>query len=590
MEIQNKAELKTLFREDGARVLDGIGRLFAALDRGKWERAVGEQTFRSIHSLKSEAAFLGYARVVSIIENLEEILSHLKQTPPQEAELREFRSIYLALERDLGSILRGLELELSLEKSRERPQETQRIVELTDFEKVVLREARLRNEKLFQIDAEVEDTESMPYPRLYLLINSLELQVNVLRISPSLEILKRGKERGCSIFITTSSSLSHVRSLLDINGLKKVEIKPLNLEEVLGESDVIPRKSTLSFIYPRYRKFPGKEITLPLDFLLVQELFLSCMGATGTAGLFSRFLQEEMVEKTGVPVRSLTEKAAQLVQDLSLQVGKEITLFTEGDPEMRLPFRSYEGLNSILNHLIRNAVDHGIEFPEERKVKGKRGEGRIRISVTKQGSSFILEVSDDGRGVNEAVVRTLAEEKGIDTAFSSSEEELFALLATSGFSTKTIPSSVSGRGVGLDAAQKVVKEWLGGTIGIHSAPGEGSTVSIRFSVSNLRYPVFPCTAGEKEFLLPKILVEEIFPLYQEAVLWEGEKGVYRVGGKRYPLYSFLPRSQRKDGIGVHLAVGEKQGILLVDSMGQEQWIDSERLRKDLEELIQLLEV
>jgi two-component system chemotaxis sensor kinase CheA len=314
------------------------------------------------------------------------------------------------------------------------------------------------------------------------------------------------------------------------------------------------------------------------------------MDTTGTTGLFSKFLQEEVVEKAGVPVRSLTEKAAQLVQDLSLQVGKEVTLFTDGDPEMRIPFRSYEGLNSILNHLIRNAVDHGIEFPEERKAKGKQGEGRIRISVKKEGDLFILEVSDDGRGINEADVKTLAEEKGIDTAFSSSEEELFALLATSGFSTKAIPSSVSGRGVGLDAVQKVVKEWLGGTIGIHNDPGQGATVSIRFSVSNLRHPVFPCTAGEKEFLLPKVLVEEIFPLYQEAVLWEEGKSVYRVGGKRYPLHSFLPRSQWKDGIGIHLAVGEKQGILLVNSMGQEQWIDSERLQKDLADLIRLLEL
>ncbi len=113
MKIRNKAELKTLFHQDGKRALEGIARLFALMDQKKWNPGLANEVFQSIHSLKSEASFLGYTKVVSDAERMEEQLVQFRRALPTEKEWKDFRNLYLTLEADLGTILRGVEMELS---------------------------------------------------------------------------------------------------------------------------------------------------------------------------------------------------------------------------------------------------------------------------------------------------------------------------------------------------------------------------------------------------------------------------------------------------------------------------------------------
>ena len=578
MNIQNKAELKTLFHQDGKKVLEGIARLFAFMDQKKWNPGLVNEVFQSIHSLKSEASFFGYTKVATDAERMEEQLTKFRKALPTEKEWKEFRQQYLALEADLGTILRGVELELS-------PSFVTQVKNLSDFEKVLLKEAIVRGETLYRIDAEVEDGEAMPYPRLYLLINTLELRTNVLRITPPLETLQKDKLKSCSLLITSSLPRDQLQSWTKINGLKKVIIQSLDIEDFLGDEELSSERKSPIF---HYRKVPGRIISLASIFFQKQELIISCMGDANSP--LVQALMEGIMEQTGTPLELLVRKASQLVSDLAPQLGKDVTFHGEDQDtidtrKIKIPSRAIEGLNVAMNHLIRNAVDHGIEPPEERRKMGKPSFGTIRLSFSQKGSRFTVRVQDDGRGIDREVILSKAHDAGMKEGETSKDKDLLSLLVQGGVSTKV--SSVSGRGIGLQTVRSIVEN-LGGTLTLQTTPGKGTLFEMSFDLLSLKHPVFPCKGGERLFYVPKILVEDFFPLSAKSISVEGEKKVYPMRGKELPLQTLSTSMEEEGGVGILLSLWERQGVLWAEAVGEEQWISPQSLKKDLEEIIRFL--
>ncbi|RUL76162.1 chemotaxis protein CheA [Dyella choica] len=224
-------------------------------------------------------------------------------------------------------------------------------------------------------------------------------------------------------------------------------------------------------------------------------------------------LQNAVLGMRMQPVGRLFQRFPRIVRDLARQLGKEIELVTEGE-ETDLDRSLVEALADPLIHLLRNAVDHGLEDPAGRELAGKPRKGKVKLSASQRGERIVISVSDDGRGMDPEVLRRKAVEKGIIDAAQAarlSEAECYELIFRPGFSTAATLSDISGRGVGMDVVKTRVAE-LGGTLQVHSRLGAGSTLELTVPLTLAILRVLMVRVGDRMFALPLGNVSEVFEL------------------------------------------------------------------------------
>ena len=206
-------------------------------------------------------------------------------------------------------------------------------------------------------------------------------------------------------------------------------------------------------------------------------------------------------------IGSTFNRFKRLVRDLSAELGKEIELVTFGG-ETEIDKTVIEKLGDPLVHLIRNSIDHGIEKPEDRLAAGKPAKGHISLQASHSGDSVLIEITDDGRGINRKAVLEKAKAKGLIAENAElSDREIYDLIFASGFSTAASVSSVSGRGVGMDVVRKNI-EALRGTIEINSAEGTGTTIVLKLPLTLAIIDGLLVTIGGQFFILPLSIVNE----------------------------------------------------------------------------------
>jgi two-component system chemotaxis sensor kinase CheA len=213
------------------------------------------------------------------------------------------------------------------------------------------------------------------------------------------------------------------------------------------------------------------------------------------------------------PVGRLFQRFPRIVRDLARQLGKDIELITQGE-DTDLDRSLVEALADPLIHLLRNAVDHGLEDPAGRERAGKPRKGKVTLSASQRGERIVISVSDDGRGMDPEVLRRKAVEKGvIDAAQAArlSEVECYELIFRPGFSTAAQISDISGRGVGMDVVKTRVAE-LGGTLQVHSRLGHGSTLELTVPLTLAILRVLMVRVADRLFALPLSNVSEVFEL------------------------------------------------------------------------------
>jgi two-component system, chemotaxis family, sensor kinase CheA len=224
-------------------------------------------------------------------------------------------------------------------------------------------------------------------------------------------------------------------------------------------------------------------------------------------------LQSSVMKTRMQPIGRLFQKYPRLARDLSRSLGKQIELEITGE-ETELDKTMIEELNDPLVHLVRNAVDHGVEDPAERTAHGKNPLSVVRLSAQQTGDHIVIEISDDGRGMRPEVLRRKAVEKGLldaDAASALDDRQALHLIFLPGFSTKDQISSVSGRGVGMDVVKTNIQK-LNGRIAVTSVPGEGTTISISLPLTLAILPVLVVKLAEQAFGVPLGMVREILTI------------------------------------------------------------------------------
>ena len=191
----------------------------------------------------------------------------------------------------------------------------------------------------------------------------------------------------------------------------------------------------------------------------------------------TREIQDSVMAIRAQPVKSVFQRFPRLVREIAAMTGKEVRLIMDGE-NTEVDKTVIERLSDPLTHMIRNAIDHGLETPEDRVAAGKPREGVVRLAALHRSGRIVIEISDDGRGINRSRVKQIAVDKGLIAPDANlSDEEIDNLIFMAGFSTAATVSDISGRGVGMDVVRRSIQS-LGGRINISSRPGQGSTFTL----------------------------------------------------------------------------------------------------------------
>jgi two-component system chemotaxis sensor kinase CheA len=288
-------------------------------------------------------------------------------------------------------------------------------------------------------------------------------------------------------------------------------------------------------------------------------------------------LRDNTMSVRMVPIGSMFSKFKRLVRDLSAETGKEIEMTTEG-AETELDKTVIERLNDPLVHLIRNSIDHGIELPQVRETNTKTRQGLVHLSARHSGANVLIEIKDDGAGLNAEAIKAKAVELGlIDAGAEVSEKELFQMILAAGFSTAQKVTSVSGRGVGMDVVKQNI-EALRGSIEISSEKGAGTTITLKLPLTLAIIDGLLVEIGDDYYVMPLSLVEECVELTRDDVARAHGRQIANVRGEIVPYislreqFSFNGDKPDIEQIVIVSIKNQRVGFVVDDVVGEHQTV------------------
>jgi two-component system chemotaxis sensor kinase CheA len=300
-----------------------------------------------------------------------------------------------------------------------------------------------------------------------------------------------------------------------------------------------------------------------------QETIKALDLAVSQLDLLVSDLQNAVMKTRMQPIGRLFQKYPRLARDLARQLGKDVELVLSGE-ETELDKTMIEDLNDPLVHLVRNAVDHGVESPEERQASHKPVKSLVTLSASQVGDHIYIEIADDGKGMRTDIIRSKAVEKGLidtETANSLDDRQCLQLIFMPGFSTKDQISSVSGRGVGMDVVKTNISR-LNGKIDVESVPGQGSTFTISLPLTLAILPVLVIRFNEQSFAVPLSLVREIIPIHLKELQRVSGRATMVVREEVLPVRSLATllgwESRQPPAYGVLMHAANSTFILAVD--------------------------
>ena len=329
-----------------------------------------------------------------------------------------------------------------------------------------------------------------------------------------------------------------------------------------------------------------------VEYTLIQEN-PHLMAASQRLNLITSELQEGIMRTRMQPISNIWAKFPRIVRDLAISCGKQIRVEMEGK-ETELDKSLIEAMKDPLTHLVRNAVDHGVEMPAARQAAGKPEEGCLLMRAYHEGGQVHIEISDNGAGIDPRRLRNKALEKGLispERAATMSDQDLRRLIFLAGFSTAEKVTNISGRGVGMDVVKTNI-ERIGGVIDLESELGHGTTFKIRIPLTLAIVPALIITSGGERFAIPQVNLLELIRINEEqreaAIEYVHSHPVYRLRGKLLSIVylnqelQLIPTAQVLNL--VVLQAGPHQFGLVVDQINDTQEIVVKPLDKVLQDI------
>lgn len=497
-------ELVANFLTEAGEHLEGIETRLVYLEQHPDDLEAVNAIFRPFHTIKGVAGFLHLEQIQTAGHELESLLDRVRSgTQPVTPEL-------------VDTILFGVDLLREMLADLREALATSRPLHVFDLSPLATRIAALTeapslSPRLGEIlvregDLEADDLEA-----------ALERQRQAEAGRPLGEILvEQGKVAPKKVAQALVQQLSEAKGEAAAPAAIKVDLAKLDtLVDLMGE---------LVIVQSQIRQNPA--VLAAADQKLVRDL--------GQMARITTELQKISMSLRMVPIGATLRRMTRLVRDLAHKTGKLVTLHLEGE-DTEIDRNMVEAIYDPLVHLVRNAVDHGLETPEERRAQGKPPEGRLVLRAYHKGGSVILDIEDDGRGLNRAAILAKARERGLVGPGELSPAQIDHLIFEPGFSTASQITEVSGRGVGMDVVKQTV-ERLRGKIDIHSRPGEGTRFSLRLPLTLAIIDGLVVRVGSERYILPTVAVRETLrPAREDYFTVEGRGELIQVRQLLLPL-------------------------------------------------------
>jgi len=530
MTFDETKELVHEFLVEGYEMLDKLDRELLLLEKNKDDLEVINSIFRGVHTIKGTSGFFEFKKLESVTHVGETLLDSIRAGKrPMTTEIATALFKLLdAMRTIMGSLDGGgtegqhdfSPLVAELKRLNEAPIEATAAAPAAPAEPVDELEALLAQNRAAMWDAQPEPIPAPPpaaTPAPTVIAASPAREEAAPLPAPKKEVAssapKAAEKSAPGTDEAAKSSVADSSLRVDVGLLDQ-------LMNLVGEL-VLSRNQILQFSRG--------------------QVDSSFQNASQRLNLITSELQEGVMKTRMQPVANVWSKFPRVVRDLSHQLGKQVRLEMEGK-ETELDKTIIEAIKDPLTHIIRNSIDHGIESPADRVAKGKPAEGLIHLRAFHEGGQVIMEIRDDGAGLNTERIRQKALEKAIFSAEqlrSMSEDEINRIIFMAGFSTAQAVTNVSGRGVGMDVVRANIEK-IGGQVDISSRYGSGTTLRVKIPLTLAIIPALTVSCCKQRYAIPQVVLVELVRAEGEQLkLVEriGMNAFYRLRGDLLPLVS-----------------------------------------------------
>lgn len=622
-------KLLRAFLEEAEELLQKLNDNLLQLEKDAGNPESINEVFRLTHSLKSESALLGFTRLSELAHRLEDVFDSIRaenltlSRPLMDAIFSASDLIHEIISRisngqtdtqiDTRSVigelkqLTGLGLGSETEDSIDAAPAVGSAVEsgelpLKPFQRSQIVEALDRGEKIYRLTVKVSEEAELKYPRAYLVFNNLEMIANVIQAFPNMAVAQDDRlyER---LVVLLSSDLPEERiaGACAVDLIEEPELEVLDqrrIDELLSRREKSEQSAVRTSRSARIESTTVRVDTNKLNEIwqLVGELTIykaqlsqlhdrlsrrrgneSIKGeverASDSLERITTEMQQAIMGTRMVPIAVLFNKFPRLVRDLSRKLGKNVELEIQGK-DTEIDRTIVEVLSDPLTHIIRNSLDHGLEKPEQRRKANKPEAGRISITAQQQGGKVVIEVADDGRGLDVDKIRHKA---GIGSEIS--DEEAVQYIFSPGFSTKEDVTDLSGRGVGMDVVATRIREDLKGEVEVRSESGGGTLIRILLPLTLTILHSLVISCAGYYYAIPVQDINETVKVTKQNISIEGENEFYEYEGQKIHLLRLdsvllgpTDESNRLSQENNGVVVEQRRGrvCLLVDELVEEE--------------------
>jgi len=631
-----------IFIDESTEHLDILYEQMLELEKTPEEKSIIEEIFRAAHTLKGMAATMGFDDLANLTHKLENVfdairydkvivktemmddlfhaVDHLNEMVSDIANGGDGKRDVTEIVERLDQIERGVDLTESGEEesSSKVTSDNELMVEIDEFQVTIIEQALEQGFACYEIMVELNEDSLLKAARVYMVFNVLEKHGEVIYSNPPVSDLEEENfDYSFKLIYVTEAPTEEIKAkILKVSEITKVEIEGFSLDaykkkqekaedEIVAQAQSQQKQKTETETSKQtattsMRAAPTKTIRVNIERLdVLMNLFEELVIDRGRLEQISMDLRnselQETVERMSrvssdlqniiltmrmVPIDTVFNRFPRMIRQLARELDKEVEVEIIG-AETELDRTVIDEIGDPLVHLIRNAVDHGIEPPEERLKKGKPRKGKITLEAYHSGNHVFVEIIDDGAGINRDAIKNLAIERGLITPQEGdvmSDQQIYELILMSGFSTNKEVSDVSGRGVGLDVVKTTI-ESLGGNVTIDSEEGKGSVFSIQLPLTLSIISVLLVELQKEKYAIPLSSIIETAILKKSEIYKAHDNKVIDFRGNIVPLAYLndifeVPQKEENDDEYVSVVIirkGNKLTGLVVDSfIGQQE--------------------
>ncbi|HET7578456.1 MAG TPA: chemotaxis protein CheA [Bacillales bacterium] len=567
-----------VFLDESREHLQAINDGLLALEAQPDDLSVVQEIFRGAHTLKGMSATMGFSDMAELTHKLENVLDAVRNEELAVSSegidilLRgadELEAMTDDIEeggdgkREISSVVTGLKKLLNEEEAAsETALEAQSSMMLNQYEKAVLEQSREQGYSAFRIRVVLREDCLLKAARAFMVFEVLENAGEIIQSVPAVEKLEEEAfDHDFSVILVSQEPQKELKErILKVSEIQQVEIGEVSDDEKAAPPQEQKQKEETKKSGGKRpaRRQASKTIRVNIERLdRLMNLFEEFVIDKGRLERISRETNHseltEMVERMSrissdmqemiltlrmVPIEQVFGRFPKMVRDLARDLNKNVQLRMSGT-ETELDRTVVDEIGDPLVHLLRNSLDHGIESPELRESNGKPKVGTVDLRAYYSGNHVLIEIQDDGAGINREGVLKKALENRVVTETEAerlSDQEVYELLFSSGFSTAETISDISGRGVGLDVVKNKI-ESLGGRVEVDSEPGKGTTFMIQLPLSLSIIASMLIEAGSETYAIPLSSIVEIAVIRREDVQTAHNQKMIDFRGKMVPLIS-----------------------------------------------------